>query len=35
MNTIQRILLLTGACLSLNAQAQSFGDFLKQSGVIE
>jgi len=31
MNTIQRILLLTGACLSLNAQAQSFGDFLKQS----
>lgn len=31
MNTIQRILLLTGACLSLNAQAQSFGDFLKNS----
>ena len=33
MKHIQRILLLTGACLSLNSQAQSFGDFLKHSAV--
>ncbi|MEH6436636.1 hypothetical protein [Massilia sp. DD77] len=33
MKHIQLILLLGGACLSLNSQAQSFGDFLKNSAV--